>query len=178
MNTDNPWFDHRTPKDFILSRNAVTELTQDIIGKIVSDGENAMRRKDINGVMSLIALDFEYLGPELIKGEIKIVPGNRDRFLIGLCGTFEASDCDNYSTEISSVEITTPEFAKVSLIIRNPGEKQFTDYYGPEVIETLIVGLYKGAQLFRGLKLSIRHNNALVRVQTLLRFTCVVRLNR
>lgn len=153
MNSDNPWSDNRTPKDFILSRKPVTELTQSTIEKMVSDSENAIRRKDVNGVMSLIALDFTYLGPELTNGEIKMVPGNRDRFQIALCGSFEASNCDNYSMKVSSVEIMSPESAKVTLVVSNPGDSQFSNLYGSEVRETILIELYLGRPVISRLEI-------------------------
>ena len=144
MNSDNPWFDNRTPKDFILCREPVTELTQSLIEKMISDGKEAIRRKDVNGLMSLIALDFTYLGPELINGEVKTVSGNRDRFQIAMCGTFEASNCDSYTMEVTSVEVTSPESANVTLVVSNPCDSQYSNFYGSEVRETIKIELYQG----------------------------------
>lgn len=153
MSTDNPWFDDRTPEDFILARASVTELTEETVNTIIKDSEAMMRRSDVCGLMSLIALDFEYLAPELINGKLKTVTGNRDKYQMAIGGTFEASNCDNYSMKVLSVVMSTQVQAKVTLAVSNSGDKQFSEYYGSEIEETIIIELYKGRPVISSLEI-------------------------
>ena len=102
-----------------------------------------MRRKDVNGLMALLALDFNYLGLEFKNGNLELVEGNRDRFQIGVCGTFATSNCTAYSMEITSVELTSPQSAKVTLIVRNPEDAEFIRHYGNGIKEIILVSLYQ-----------------------------------
>jgi hypothetical protein len=142
MNADNPWLDGVSDKDLILAREPVTKLTQQIIENLVSEGEEAMRRKDLNGLMSLLAPDFKYVGPEIRFGKRELIEGNRSRFQIGVSGTFATSDLSSYSLRIASIENVSPHSAEVTLVVRNPGDDEFIRQFGNEIKEKIYVSLY------------------------------------
>ena len=155
MNIDSPWFDNRTPRDYILSREPVTEITHDIIEDTILNSQIAMRNKDVMGLMSFIALDFKYIGPELVNGKIQMVSGNRDRFQITLCSSLNTSNYDSYTMNIVSVEITSSNTATVELVVSNPSDKLFVGYYGAEISETIIIELYQGRPVINQLEIKM-----------------------
>jgi hypothetical protein len=143
MSTDNPWIDDRTPEDLILSRKPVSKLTEQVVAQLVLECETAIRNKNVNSTMAALSLDFSYSGPELKNGKLELSEGNRDKFLIALCGTFVSSACVNYSMKAESIKITSDQYAEATLIVRNPNDSEFEKYYGPEVREKIFISLYK-----------------------------------
>lgn len=155
MNTENPWLDDRTPEDFILERSPIKELTDQIVTEQISESEAAIRKKDVNGLMSKLALNFLYIGPELRNAKQEMTEGNRDRYLINICCLFDTSDCRTYTMEINSIKITSSSTAEASITVRNPGDESFYKSNGGEVEERIFISLHKQRPVVSRLEVEI-----------------------
>ena len=143
MSSDNTWFDSRSDKDLILAREPVDKLTQQVIEDLISESEEAVRRKDLYGLMSFLALDFKYQSPELNFGKIELVEGNRSRYQISWSGAFANSNLESYSMGIVSIDEISPHSAEVTLVVSNPADDEFIKLFGDEIREKIYVSLYE-----------------------------------
>jgi len=156
-NNSDLWQSAPSATELILRRKKLSKLDERALTDLIADSVRVVREKDIQGLLGLIALDFEMDAIEMINGQKIRKVQDRDRFEIGVHGWLEGCDTSQYTVEIVSNMVNGDKGA-VEVVIYDPGNPMIRDYFGGYVKETIEVGLFDGVPVIE--KIKVHGNDA------------------
>jgi hypothetical protein len=154
--SDDLWLNPPTPESLILRREVVDGLNESNLEELIQFSQNCMRTNNVEGLLGVIGLEIEVNTIEVLNGKKVHTVQNRDQFLIGLLGSLEAGNNENYTMKIDNIEINDNKSAVISITVSNPGNRDFESFYGQSIYERIKVELYQGRPVVT--KLDINEN--------------------